>query len=220
LIFLLPVLGYAQPPLDAGHGPGNPGRVFDRGVASVGGQLVTLSQLDFEARVLLVSAGGASAAFGELDQQALEASLAAIIDQRLATFEADKLDAYPLAPGELDQAVAHFRTRFLSDDRYRTFLAAHDATESDMALVLRRSLRARRVLDGKLRLKAQVSDAEARRLQADREDLQPLPLDVARQKLIVERFGALVRLELAQARRQVDVRLLGPFSPAPEGLSR
>src|SRR3990167_617087 len=71
-------------------------RVIDRAVASIEGRVIAYSQLQFEARVLLVAAGGVQAAFAPLDQEVLDASLRAVVDQRLALIEADKLEAYPL----------------------------------------------------------------------------------------------------------------------------
>jgi hypothetical protein len=191
-------------------------RVVDRAVAAVDGRVITASQLDFEARVLLISAGGPLAATAPLDGETLRSSLQALIDQRLATVEADKLEAYPVAPEELDRSVAAFRARFSGEVRFREFLERHDAELSDLQQVLRRSLRAQRALEGKLRLKAQVSEAEARVHRSQHEELKDVPVDLLRQRLFVQRFQGLVRDELEQQRRQIDVRLLGPYAPTPE----
>lgn len=191
-------------------------RVLDRAVASVQGKVIAASQLEFEARVLLVNAGGVQAAFAALDQEALSSSLRAIIDQRLALLEADKLEAYPLEPGELERAIAAFRARFESEARFAAFLAQHEASLDDLAEVLRRSLRAQRALEGKLRLRAQVSEREARAVQAGRPALRDVPLEDVRAMLVQQRFAELVKKELAEQRRQVDVRLLGPYAPKAE----
>lgn len=191
-------------------------RVLDRAVASIEGRVITASQLEFEARVLLVAAGGVQAAFAALDQQVLEASLRAVVDQRLALLEADKLETYPLEPGELERAIASFRARFESEARFATFLAGQEADLNELAEVLRRSLRAQRALEGKLRLRAQVSEGEARAWRAGRTELKDVPLEKVRAMLVQQRFGELVKKELADRRRQVDVRLLGPFAPRQE----
>lgn len=195
----------------AGTGPAP--QPFDRVVAAVDTQVITRSQLEFEARVLLVSAGGVAAAFSPLDDEVLGKSLAAIVDQRLVTLEADKLDAYPLEPGELERAVTAFRGRFASEARFRAFLESHDAEVSDLSQVLRRSLRAQRVLDGKLRLRAQASELEARQHLSQHPELKGVTLELVRQRLSAQRFQTLVKEELAHVRRQVDVRFLGPFAP-------
>lgn len=198
----LPVLAYGAEP-----------RVIDRAVASIEGRVIAASQLEFEARVLLVDAGGVAAAFGALDQQVLEASLRAIIDARLAVLEADKLEAYPLDPGELEAAIAKFRARFESEGRFAQFLAAHEADLNELGEVLRRSLRAQKALEGKLRLRAQVTEAEARAWQAEHPEYKTTPIEQVRGVLVQRRFGDLVRKELSEQRRQNDVRLLGPYAP-------
>jgi hypothetical protein len=177
------------------------------------GVVITLSQLEFEARVLLVAAGGVQAAFAPLDQQVLEASLRAVIDQRLALLEANELNAYPLEAGELEREIAAFRQRFDSEARFADFLAEHEAELEDLAEVLRRSLRAQRALEGKLRLRAQVSESEAKVWRTEHPELKDVPLEKVRSMLMQQRFGELVKKELADQRRSVDVRLLGPFSP-------
>ena len=191
-------------------------RVVDRAVAAVEGRVITASQLDFEARVLLINAGGVEAATAPLDEETLRRSLQALIDQRLATLEADKLEAFPVEQEELDRAVTAFKGRFPGQARFREFLERHDAELADLQQVLRRSLRAQRALEGKLRLKAQVSEAEARLHRSQHPELKEVPLDALRQRLFAQRFQALVREELEQQRRQVDVRLLGPYAPALE----
>ncbi len=201
---MLPVLAQAAEP-----------RVIDRAVASIEGRVIAASQLAFEARVLLIDAGGVTAAFAPLDQDVLQASLRAIIDQRLAVLEADKLEAYPLDPGELEGAIARFRARFESEQRFADFLHAHEADLNDLAEVLKRSLRAQRALEGKLRLRAQVTEADARAYQLAHPEMKAIALDKVRAMLVQRRFGDLVREELAEQRRQNDVRLLGPFAPKP-----
>jgi hypothetical protein len=187
--------------------------VLDQAVASVEGKVITASQLDFEARVLLINAGGIEAAFAPLDHEVLTKSLNAVLDQRLATLEADKIDAYAVDVADVDKAINAFRARFATDERFRLFLERQEADMNDLGQVLRRSLRAQRAIDGRLRLKAQVSEAEARQYQAQHPSLKEQPLELVRQQLFTHRFQTLMRDELKAARKQADVRLLGPFAP-------
>lgn len=205
---LFPVLALAAPP---------EGRLVDRAVASIEERVITASQLDFEARVLLVNAGGVNAAFAPLDQAVLESSLRLMIDQRLAVLEADKLEAYPLEPGELEKAIAGFRARFESEGHFARFLQLHEAELGDVAEVLRRNLRAQRALEGKLRLRAQVGEAEAQAYQLAHPELKNSSVEQVRSLLAQKKFGELVKRELQEQRRQSDVRLLGPFAPKPSG---
>ncbi|MCC6334273.1 MAG: hypothetical protein IT380_09835 [Myxococcales bacterium] len=189
------------------------GQVIDRAVASIEGQVITLSQLEFEARVLLVNAGAAAAAFAPLDHDALKASLNAIIDERLATLEADKLEAYPVEAEEVQKAIADFRARFESEAKFKEFLARNEADLQDVGRVLERSLRARRALEGKLRLRVQVTAEDVAAAKAVSPELKDVTDAMVKQRLVNERFQKLVKQELEAARRDVDVRLLGPFSP-------
>ncbi|MEW6430292.1 MAG: hypothetical protein AB1730_02185 [Myxococcota bacterium] len=203
---------FAQPSPKGEGKPEAKGVVIDRAVASIEGQVLTLSQLEFEARVLLVNAGAVAAAFAPLDHEALSAGLTAIIDERLATLEADKLDAYPVPQEEVEKAIAEFRARFESEARFRDFLARNEAELSDVGRVLERSLRARRALEGKLRLRVQISDEDVAAAKAATPALRDVADALVKQRLANERFQQLVKQELAAARRDVDVRLLGPFS--------
>ncbi len=201
LVFLcIPLLALAQT------------RLLDRSVALIDGRVLTLSELQFEARVLLIHRGGVEAAFRELDHSTLRSVLDLVIGQRLEMAEADKLKAYPLEEGELERAMETFSARLGGAPQLNSFLKATDADESSLALVLSRMLRTERVFEGKLKLKAQVSEAEAKNLQVERPDLQGLALPALRQKLFNERFKALAAAELASVRKAGSVRLLGPFA--------
>ncbi|MBM4783496.1 MAG: hypothetical protein GQE15_37955 [Archangiaceae bacterium] len=189
------------------------GRVVDRAVASVDGKVITLTQLEFETRVQLINRGGTEAAFASLDGEDLTQGLQLAIAQRLATIEADRFDAYPLEPGELEKAVADFTNRIGGEGRLQQFLDAQEADVGDVGLVLRRAIRAGRALEGRLRLKANVTEAEAKRAKADVAAWRSLPIDTVRQLLAKERFDKLVQQELTQARKTNDVRLLMAFAP-------
>lgn len=206
LVFLcVPLLALGQP------------RLLDRSVALVDGRVITLSELQFETRVMMIHAGGVEAAFGTLEHSALRNVLHSVIGQRLEIAEADKLKAYPLEEGELERVLERFSARLGGPGPLEEFLEANDADESSLAAVLARMLRTERVFEGKLKLKSQVSEVEARNLQSERPDLKGLPIPLLRQKLYDERFKALVVQELAQVRKAASVRLLGPFAEALNG---
>ncbi|MER2563998.1 MAG: hypothetical protein ABTQ32_24925 [Myxococcaceae bacterium] len=206
VLSLFSTVAFAQP-------AASQGRIVDRAVASVDGKVITLTQLEFETRVQLINRGGTEAAFASLDGEDLTQGLQLAIAQRLATIEADRFDAYPLEPGELEKAVADFTTRIGGEGRLQQFLDAQEADVGDVGLVLRRAIRAGRALEGRLRLKANVTEAEAKRAQADVAAWRSLPVDTVRQLLAKERFDKLVQQELTQARKTNDVRLLMAFAP-------
>ncbi len=201
----MPAFAFAEP------------RVLDRSVATVNGQVMTWSELDFEARVLLIYAGGTEARSAPLDLPVLRDSLEELITHRLLAGEAEALGAYPLDEGELEAAVKRFKMRFETQAAWQAFLDRHETDETGVTLTLARFLRAQHVLDGKLRLKAQVSEGEAKRWVEEHPEFAALPLPAVRQKLFADRFRALAKVEVRQARKNARVRLLGPFAGGADG---
>jgi len=208
-------------------GEAGPGRLIDRSVALIclsqtadkkqcdHERVITQSQLEFDTRVLLIRAGGVGAAFEPIDESTLKHGLELVVGQLLETAEADKLSAFPLEEGEIDKEVKTFQDLLGGVPQLERFLRAHEADGSTLAAVLARSLRTQRVLDAKVKLKAAVSEAEARRWQDSHPDYRAVPLGVIREKLFQERYGELTAQELKQMRKEAKVRLLGAFAPQP-----
>ncbi|MBI3182008.1 MAG: hypothetical protein HYZ28_07670 [Myxococcales bacterium] len=195
------------------------GRVVDRAVALVDGRVITLSELEFEARAMLVQAGAVRAAFEELNEETLSGALYVAIGHRLAAAEADKLQAYPLSEAEVEAALQAFRDRFESDREFQSFLDRHDADLQLLATFISRKLRAEKLLDGKLRLKAQVSEVDLRRhYEEHRHELGASSYEelrsALREKLFADRYKRLAAQELERARKAADVRVLAPFARA------
>lgn len=207
--------------------PAELGQEIDRIVAVVegvdDGRVITRWDLDFEAAVALVQRGAAQAATQRLDGQALRTALDYAIAQRLLIAEADKVGAFQPDDGELDAMVRAFEQRFESPAAFQRFLRRHDADRAALREVLRRSLRAERVLDGRVRLRAQVSELELRRyydlhqqeLFGTYDEVRP----ALREKLLREKYAALVATEVAQLRKAADVRMVAPPGGA-EGSSQ
>lgn len=195
------------------------GRVIERIVALVDGTVITLSELEFEARVALIQGGGVQAATAQLDEQALRGALDLAIGERLETDAADKLQAFPLEEGEVEGAVRAFRTKFDGDAEFALFLGRHEADLQQLSAVLARRLRAEKILDSKIRLRARVTEADVKRFYEERrsslsgsyEELRPS----LREKLVRDRYAALAHEELIQIRKGVQVRMVAPFARAP-----
>ncbi|HEY8207684.1 MAG TPA: hypothetical protein VIG99_09400, partial [Myxococcaceae bacterium] len=143
------------------------GTLIDRIVAVVegveDGRVITWSDLNFEASVAAVQQEGGQAALVQLDDQALRAALDLAIARRLLIAEADKVGAFQPNDGDLDAAVRAFEARFESPAAFQRFLRRHDVDRAAVREVLRRSMRAERVLEGRVRLRAQVSEGDVRR---------------------------------------------------------
>jgi hypothetical protein len=193
-------------------------RVVDRAAALINGEVLTLSELEFETRVLFIYAGGVEAATAPLELDDLKSALDSVIGQRLATAEADKLEAYPLEEGSIESAMRLFRSRFRSDKDFDAFTERTETDATMIAAVLSRFLRTQRVFDGKFRLRAQPTEADLKRARAERPELKELALAQLKQKLVTERYAQLVAEELKVLRKAAQVRLLGPFAQAlPDG---
>jgi len=194
------------------------GRVLDRVVALVDGRVLSWSQLDFEARVMLIDRGGVDAATAPLDASTLQNALDLAVAQRAATAEADKLNSYPVEPAEIDQRLRTFESRFPSAASFQAFLRTHDADRAALAEVLARAIRTEKFIEGRVRLRSQVPESEVRKAweadgggQSWEEARGPL-----RERMQRERAYVLAREALAQLRASVPVRIIA----RPEDLAR
>lgn len=216
LACVVPLLASAQ-----GLPAGPRGQVVDRVVALVDGALVSQLDLEFEAAVLLVQRGAIAAATEPLDEQVLGRVLELAINQRLLTRDADKLQAFPVDEAELEARLREFEGRFDNRQAVERFLARFEATRSMLGDVIRRSLRAEKILDNKVRLRAQVGEDEVRRYY-DEHAAQLGPSYEAvrtrvRNQLTSERYTRLVAAEVAGLRRKADVRVIASFAGRKEG---
>jgi hypothetical protein len=195
---------------------GAQGPVLDRVVAVVEGQVMTLSELDFEARVALVQRGGVRAAEERLDETTLLGALELSINQRLLVAGADRLSAFAAVRSEVDGRMEQFRKRFDNEPALLSFLARHDADLGQLTAVLERGVRAERILDSRIRPRAQVSDAEVLRyweqhkatLGGSYEGMR----DALKERMMRERYSDLAKKEFAQVRAQARVRRVAPFA--------
>ncbi|HTS79515.1 MAG TPA: hypothetical protein VMH40_02855 [Myxococcaceae bacterium] len=193
-------------------------RVLDRVVALVDGRVLSWSQLEFEARVMLIDRGGVEAATAPLDASTLQGALDLAIAQRAATAEADKLNAYPVDPAEIDQRMRTFESRFATPAAFEAFLKAHDADRAALAEVLARAIRTEKFIEGRVRLRSQVPESDVRKAweadhggQSWEEARGPL-----RDRMQRERAFVLAREALGQLRTSIPVRIVAP----PEQLVR
>lgn len=185
-------------------------QVLDRVVAQVDGQVITLSDLRFEARVALVDRGGASLLDVPLDPAALQSALELTIAQRAAGTEADRLGSLQLEPAEVEARVKSFEARFVSPAALDAFLRANGGDRALLAEVLGRALRAERALDARVRLRAQVTETDVRRAweAAGSKGSFEQARGVIREELVRARYQAAAREELAKLRAAAQVRIV------------
>lgn len=209
------------PPQAASEAPGAGGRVIERVVAVIGNQVLTLSELEFETRVMLVQRGGVRAAEVSLDEQTLRGALELAINQRLLVEGADRLQAFQAERSEVEARLRAFRERFEDETALLAFLARHDADLEQLTAVLERGVRAERILDSRIRLRAQVSEAEVRRYWEEHKGTLGGPYeavrDTVKEKLFRERYGQLAKEEFKQVRDSARIRRVAPFARSREG---
>jgi hypothetical protein len=169
---------------------------------------ITLSELSAETRIHLVEQRGAQVAGATPDRALLAASLRRLVEERVILAEVDRLRLFDLDRSELDAALARFRARFPTAEAYDRFLDRIEMTVDEVASVLARDVRVARYLDNRLKLGAQVRDAELDEAMraypgADRASL--------RQKLAREKYERLLEGLLVDLRRKADVRILDPL---------
>jgi hypothetical protein len=185
-------------------------QVVDRVVAQVDGQVVTLSDIRFEAHVAMVERGGISLADAPLDEAALRSALELAIAQRAAGAEADRLGSFVLEPRDVEERVGRFEGRFPSHAALLLFLYTAGADESQLRDVLGRAIRAERALDARVRLRAQVNESDVRR--AWEAAGSPGTYEEARagirEQLVRTRYEAAAREELAKLRAAAQVRIV------------
>jgi hypothetical protein len=193
-------------------------QVLDRVVAVVDDQVLTLSALEFETRVALVERGGIQASEAPLDEEVLRGALELALSQRVQVLDADRLQAFPADPQEVQARYARLVERFGGEPALQAFLARHEMETEGLFALLERSVRAEHILDSRIRLRAQVSEAEVRRYyEANAAQLggsYELMRAAVRERLVRERYAELAQVELANVRRSALVRRVAPFARA------
>jgi hypothetical protein len=193
-------------------------QVLDRVVAQVDGQVITLSDLRFEARVAMVERGGGALADAPLDEATLQSALELAIAQRAAGAEADRLGSFPLEAPDVEARLQRFEAHFADKAAVDSFLRKAGADESQLRDVLGRAMRAERALDARVRLRAQVNEGEVRRAweaagsKGSFEDART----ALREQLVRTRYEAAAREELSKLRAAAQVRIVTPPSELAE----
>jgi hypothetical protein len=185
-------------------------QVLDRVVAQVDGQVITLSDLRFEARVAMVERGGGALADAPLDEATLRSALELAIAQRAAGAEADRLGSFPLEAPDVEARLQRFEAHFPDKAAVELFLRAAGADESQLRDVLGRAMRAERALDARVRLRAQVNEGEVRRAWevAGRKGSFEDSRTALREQLVRARYEAAAREELTKLRAAAQVRIV------------
>ncbi len=179
--------------------------------------VITLSELEVETRVTVISRVGSEAAEASIPPETLARSLDWLIAEHLLLFEAEGLAVAAVEPAEVTRAVATFRDRFPDVAGYRRFLETNELTETELGRILRRSLLVSRYLDSRARLAVTVGDEDLRRAYEARdagagdESFAEARPRLAREVERAKREEALAAI-VADLRARADVRVLYDFA--------
>ncbi len=208
----------ALAPVARGEGGRDPAIVEEvvavvRTPASTQPRVITLTRLQEEARIALVSRGATGAAEAELDAPALRAGLEWLIDQILLLDEVVRLQVFEVERADVLEELRRFQGRFPSPAAYRAFLARTDVTEEELLVVLRRMLRVQRYVDSRVSGAGRVREADVDRWLAERkvEGRSAAVRGAARAELAEQRTQREVRALLAELRSRATIRVLEPF---------
>jgi hypothetical protein len=210
--------------------------LLDQVVAAVGPggregrrTLITRSDLELEARVLLVSRGAAAAAGGPIAEDTLAAALDWLISEHLLVAEAEQLDVASVEPGALERELARLEAGFGSPEAFAAFLRDHELIEADLARIARRRLVVDGYVGSRLRLGMNISESEIRRaFEARKHEFEGSSYDWVRPRLRAqlerEKREALVAALVADLRSRAEVRVLvhlgGERPPEPQPKER
>jgi hypothetical protein len=179
---------------------------------------ITLSRLTEEARIVLVSRGALAAAFQPIDERALAATLAWLVDQTLLADEAARLQVGEATRDQVAAELRRFQAHFPDRAAWTGFLESAGVTEEEIGGVLARMLRVDRYLETRIGRGGIVDDGEVSAYARERG--LSLESRAAREAVRVRleelRVHAAVQEHLSELRGRADVRVLVP-ALAPQG---
>lgn len=223
-ILLAIALALAAGPVQAAPAPVETGRLVDRVVATIAfGDahsriLITLSDLELEARVALISRGAVLAADAPLPPDTLAATLEWSIAEHLILAEAEQLAVAVAEGSELEEALHSFRDR-LGEGAYERFLARWEVEPTDLLRLMRRRIVVDRYLASRLRLAPGISEQELRA--AYESEQREATFAEARGSLLVrleqDRREAIVGSLVRDLRGRAQVRVLHSFGAPGAG---
>lgn len=175
-------------------------------------RVLTLTKLEEEARIALVSRGATDAAWRPLDAEALRAALDWLLDQTLVADEAARLRLDEVDREELAKELTHFRGRFAAAADYQRFLRAAELSEEELGVTLARGLRVQHYLESRVGRGAHVPDDEVERYLEERgATLEAAGArEAVRAHLAEEKAAADVNELVAELRARAEIRILDP----------
>lgn len=197
------------------------GELLDAVVALLDDTLITRGDLIFEARVEALRQGSTAAAWSPVDGAALARTLERSLGERLLSREAERLGVLPLGLQEREALVGRVEAQAGGPEALERFLARHGVDRVQLAALLERQVRASRALGSRLRVRAQVTEAEVRRHYASQAEALDRPYVEVRESLRVqleqERAREVVVREQERLFSGARIRRLRELDPGADG---
>ena len=186
---------------------------FERVVATVDHQVITLLEVRKAARIEMVRGGAVAATVTEPPPDLLELIRVHLIQEALLLDEAQK-SALPATPDhDVDVAFATFTARFPTPQALQQFLTSSSLTIDEIRDSLRRSLRVERVLDTRVRSRIQISQADIAKYRAVHADAFALSSAEVSRQASQELLLTRTRGYLQELCERAEVRVLGQLDP-------
>ncbi|HLT30068.1 MAG TPA: hypothetical protein VK013_08490 [Myxococcaceae bacterium] len=209
----------AGPDRHAAGRPAGEGMLLDAAVAMLGEQLITRSDLIFEARVRALAAQGPLGLSRSIDQAQLARTLETSLLGRLLAQEAERLGVPPLTEAEKHAQLAQLEAQAGGPALLDAFLTRHGADRAQLLGLIERWEQASRALDVRVRVRAQVTEAEIREAHAESGSTRPYAEERERlaRELRRERSRAVAARERARLMESASIRRLAPWARADAG---
>lgn len=202
-------------------------RLVDRVVAEVGGTVITLSELEFETRLVLLKARGPEVAWAaRLEPELLSAVLHSIVHRELLLAEVRRLQLRDPDPEIVDRAADELESRFVSAGDFSRFLervGIKDAQDTQrvpaaLAAILKAELLVERFLDVRIRLNTDPTREEVRAcFDKNASKLGGRSFETLReriaQRIREEREQRALESLVEQLAKRTEVVYLQPFEP-------
>ena len=192
------------------------GVLLDEVVATVDREVVTRSEVEAEARLIMLQRFGPEALSREPSKDLLSQVLRMLINQKLMAKEALRIGLSPVGEKEREKLLQGFKMAFRNEDEYLRFLYRYGLTERQVAQVLARHVWIERLKRRKLSTLRRVGDEQIRGYyNKHRAELGQKPLDVVyeaiRLKLLSDQRQRFLSEWLWKLRKQHMVRVLVDF---------
>ena len=190
---------------------------LDAVAAVVDRRVITVSEVQAEARLALLDKAGPPAAEGSLDAQLLRTVRDHVLTQELLAIEARRTASAPMKEGVVDARVQALRERFASSEAAAAFFARYGIDDELLRARARRDLMVQALLSEQLARVERPSDDDVRRALGagaaeDVEAMARVRDDLARQRREAA-FAALIE----RLKREIDVRVVATFDEERDG---